>query len=264
MTARLEQGPRGLVRIPRAAPLRAASRCSKCASAPAARTRFACIFRASAIRWPATRCTARRRRSRACRRWAATSCTRTASASTSPPTGEEVTVVSPLPRGAGGDWMEARLIAAERHAIIRQYEDPGLLLAATGRLLLAPRGRRAASPPPQRRRTQADEPTRISVDVTRVNMLFTVTDKKGRFVTDLTKDDFEVHRKQEAADHPGVHRRKRPAAAPRRPDRYQQQHSRPLPVRAGSRQRVPQERDARQQDKAMVVSFDTTPNWCPT
>jgi len=39
---------------------------------------------------------------------------------------------------------------------------------------------------------QADEPTRIQVDVTRVNMLFTVMDKKGRFVTDLTKNDFEV------------------------------------------------------------------------
>ena len=39
---------------------------------------------------------------------------------------------------------------------------------------------------------QGDEPTRILVDVTRVNMLFTVTDKKGRFVTDLNKDDFEV------------------------------------------------------------------------
>src|SRR5437899_9967285 len=39
---------------------------------------------------------------------------------------------------------------------------------------------------------QADEPTRIQVDVTRVNLLFTVTDRKGRFVTDLTKDDFEV------------------------------------------------------------------------
>src|SRR5215467_10729082 len=37
-----------------------------------------------------------------------------------------------------------------------------------------------------------DEPTRISVEVTRVNLLFTVTDKKGKFVTDLTKDDFEV------------------------------------------------------------------------
>jgi VWFA-related protein len=33
---------------------------------------------------------------------------------------------------------------------------------------------------------------RISVEVTRVNLLFTVTDKKGKFVTDLTKDDFEV------------------------------------------------------------------------
>ena len=39
---------------------------------------------------------------------------------------------------------------------------------------------------------QADENTRIIVDVTRVNMLFTVTDKKGRFVTDLGKADFEV------------------------------------------------------------------------
>ena len=39
---------------------------------------------------------------------------------------------------------------------------------------------------------QADEPTRIQVDVTRVSMLYTVTDKKGRFVTNLTKDDFEV------------------------------------------------------------------------
>jgi VWFA-related protein len=39
---------------------------------------------------------------------------------------------------------------------------------------------------------QADEPTRISVEVTRVNLLFTVTDKKGKFVTDLTKDDFQV------------------------------------------------------------------------
>jgi len=37
-----------------------------------------------------------------------------------------------------------------------------------------------------------DEPTRIQVDVTRVNLLYTVTDRKGRFVTDLTKDDFDV------------------------------------------------------------------------
>src|SRR5437660_1664991 len=49
-------------------------------------------------------------------------------------------------------------------------------------------------PPPaqQPRPLQADEPTRITVDVTRVDMLFTVTDKKGRFVTNLTKDDFEI------------------------------------------------------------------------
>ena len=39
---------------------------------------------------------------------------------------------------------------------------------------------------------QSEDLTRIQVDVTRVNMLFTVTDKRGRFVTSLTKDDFEV------------------------------------------------------------------------
>lgn len=38
---------------------------------------------------------------------------------------------------------------------------------------------------------QAD-PGRIVLDVTRVNMLFTVTDKKGRFITDLKQDDFSV------------------------------------------------------------------------
>jgi Ca-activated chloride channel homolog len=38
----------------------------------------------------------------------------------------------------------------------------------------------------------SDDPNRITLDVTRVNLLFTVSDKKGRFVTDLNKDDFEI------------------------------------------------------------------------
>jgi Ca-activated chloride channel family protein len=37
-----------------------------------------------------------------------------------------------------------------------------------------------------------DEASRITLDVTRVNMLFTVSDKKGRFVTNLDRDDFEI------------------------------------------------------------------------
>jgi Ca-activated chloride channel family protein len=47
--------------------------------------------------------------------------------------------------------------------------------------------------------SESDDPTRIILDVTRVNILFTVTDKKGRFITDLGKDDFEVieNRKQQ-------------------------------------------------------------------
>jgi VWFA-related protein len=39
---------------------------------------------------------------------------------------------------------------------------------------------------------RATEESRIVLDVTRVSMLFTVTDRKGRFVTDLEKDDFQV------------------------------------------------------------------------
>src|SRR5882672_8082765 len=37
-----------------------------------------------------------------------------------------------------------------------------------------------------------DEANPISVAVNRVNMLFTVSDRKGRFVMDLSKDDFEI------------------------------------------------------------------------
>ena len=44
-----------------------------------------------------------------------------------------------------------------------------------------------ATPPPT-----AQQETPITLDVTRVNLLFTVSDKKGRFVTDLAKTDFEI------------------------------------------------------------------------
>jgi Ca-activated chloride channel family protein len=40
--------------------------------------------------------------------------------------------------------------------------------------------------------SSSDNQTRITLDVNRVNLLFTVSDKKGRFVTDLTKSDFEI------------------------------------------------------------------------
>jgi VWFA-related protein len=38
----------------------------------------------------------------------------------------------------------------------------------------------------------AEDQSRITVDVTRVNLLYTVTDKKGRFVSDLKREDFEI------------------------------------------------------------------------
>jgi VWFA-related protein len=43
---------------------------------------------------------------------------------------------------------------------------------------------------PRPQRPEVDET--ITLDVTRVNLLYTVTDKRGRFVNNLEKDDFEV------------------------------------------------------------------------
>lgn len=45
---------------------------------------------------------------------------------------------------------------------------------------------------PQTGGQNKDQDPRITVDVSRVNMLFTVSDKRGRFITDLNKDDFEI------------------------------------------------------------------------
>ena len=62
-----------------------------------------------------------------------------------------------------------------------------------------------AQPPaqkPVRAKTirEDDEKTRILVDVTRVNILLAVTDKKGRFITDLVKNDFEVSENKRQQD----------------------------------------------------------------
>jgi VWFA-related protein len=65
------------------------------------------------------------------------------------------------------------------------------LAAASGFLILAA-GQARRNPPAQNPSAQENEPAPIRAEVTRVNMLFTVTDKKGRFITDLTKSDFQV------------------------------------------------------------------------
>jgi len=46
--------------------------------------------------------------------------------------------------------------------------------------------------PPAKQQPAADTEPRISIDVSRVQLLFTVADKKGRFVTNLNKADFEI------------------------------------------------------------------------
>ncbi len=68
---------------------------------------------------------------------------------------------------------------------------PSLILAALAFLLngQAKNEKSAKSAPPAE---DAPQNTRITLDVSRVNMLYTVSDKSGRFVTDLGKDDFQV------------------------------------------------------------------------
>ncbi len=65
---------------------------------------------------------------------------------------------------------------------------PAALLALAGVVSLSTvQARQAQNAAPG---SSADNP--IRAEVTRVNMLFAVTDKKGRFVTDLKKEDFQV------------------------------------------------------------------------
>jgi VWFA-related protein len=123
---------------------------------------------------------------------------------------------------------------------------------------LAAAGLLAIAVPAAGQVVQSDEPTRITVDVTRVSLLFTVTDKKGRFITDLAKDDFEI------------------VEAKRRQTISEFTAESDLPLRLGIlidtsnsvRERFKFEQEAAGQfidsvmrtnlDKALVVSFDTS------
>ena len=66
---------------------------------------------------------------------------------------------------------------------------PFCALSCAGIALMAQQGNQ---PKPPVTPVDQEGQTTITLDVTRVNILFTVTDKKGRFVTDLGKDDFSV------------------------------------------------------------------------
>jgi len=96
----------------------------------------------------------------------------------------------------------------------------------------------------------------IRAEVTRVNMLFTVTDKKGRFVTDLGKDEFKVFENKK----------------PQKILEFASESDLPLRLAIlidtsnSSRDRFKFQQEAatnfidsgmREQDKAIVVSFDT-------
>ena len=62
-------------------------------------------------------------------------------------------------------------------------------LAALSGLLWA---QETSKPAPEARVFPGDEESTIRVDVSRVPLLFTVTDKRNRFITDLDREDFQV------------------------------------------------------------------------
>ena len=62
-----------------------------------------------------------------------------------------------------------------------------LVFLIAGAVAQAPQGA-----PPAKSAPELTLDTPITLDVTRVNILYTVTDRKGRFVKNLTRDDFEI------------------------------------------------------------------------
>ncbi len=84
--------------------------------------------------------------------------------------------------------MDERAIIGDMKAAIC-YAAVGVLVAAAWAQQPSSGGLAART---TERPNSVPEGSRIILDVTRVNMLFTVTDKKGRFVTDLARDDFEI------------------------------------------------------------------------
>ena len=91
---------------------------------------------------------------------------------------------------------------------------------------------------------QRHEPGAIVSEVTRVNMLFTVTDKRGRFVTDLNKADFQVFESKKPQNDYRIHIRNRLAPPACDSDRHKQQHSRSIQVSAGGGDQFHRQRDA--------------------
>jgi len=65
-----------------------------------------------------------------------------------------------------------------------------LTAAVVGAMLLAQDA--AKVPQPRQPAQELSDADIIRLNVTRVNLLYTVVDKRGRFVTDLVKEDFEV------------------------------------------------------------------------
>ena len=148
-----------------------------------------------------------------------------------------------------------------KHSATNQYAATGSAGRGSAEIERAPR--RTSTAPPEKTGAGGnpdDEVTVIRKRVNEVNVVFTVTDKRGHFVKDLTKDDFRVYDDN------------KPAESIRSFNRETD-----LPLRVGLlidasnsvRDRFKFEQESaieflnqiirRTSDKAFVIGFDTTP-----
>src|SRR5262245_39393702 len=91
--------------------------------------------------------------------------------------------------------MSANFARCYNDGLMRRVLIVVFLVLIVSSLLAAPRARQERPPvPPATPATpavsQADQT--LSVEVNLVNILFTVADRKGKFVTNLKKEDFKV------------------------------------------------------------------------
>ena len=88
---------------------------------------------------------------------------------------------------AGSSKSPVVPILGRRDVVVSSLYLLYVVIAATA-AVLGQETPSATTSKPEEQKLQAP----ITVDVNRVNMLFTVTDRRGRFITDLAKDDVEV------------------------------------------------------------------------
>src|SRR5262245_27403235 len=93
-------------------------------------------------------------------------------------------------------WMSTNFTRCYNRGPMRSVFIGLLLLLTVSSFVIAQRGQQppasTSSAAPQSPGTPKGDDQTISVEVNLGNVLFTVADRKGKFVTNLRKDDFKV------------------------------------------------------------------------